>query len=238
MKQITTFIIFLYSFTSFSQQLRAIHGRLQSDDLPAIGVDIINLKTEKSTKSNNDGTFMINAKEDDIIVFVSKQYEYKRYIIDKKDLTKDLIIIHLIPIALVLDEVVVQKNELDAVSLGILSKPATTYTPAERKLFTAKSGLIDPLINLLSGRTKMLKRQVAIEKDEMALTKVETIFEDKYYTETLQIPGDYIKSFQYYLIEDTEFRKALNAKNRSMMKFLMTNLATQYLDILKNENQD
>ena len=72
-----------------------------------------------------------------------------------------------------LDEVKVQKSNIDAVSLGILTKPGKVYTPAERRLKTA-TGLyasanagtmmggsvgLDPLINWISGRTALLKSE-------------------------------------------------------------------------------
>jgi hypothetical protein len=74
-----------------------------------------------------------------------------------------------------LDEVVIRRyNNINAVSLGLFSKPKIIY--ASRKLRTAGDfkpimllGLIssmplDPLINKINGRTKRLKKEVILEK--------------------------------------------------------------------------
>ena len=54
------------------------------------------------------------------------------------------------------------------------------------------------------------------------------MFQDKYYTKTLKIPEELIKGFQYYCVEDSEFVKSLNQKNKTMSMFLMANLASVY----------
>jgi hypothetical protein len=59
------------------------------------------------------------------------------------------------------------------------------------------------------------------------------LYEDLYYINTLKIPQEYIKDFQYYLIEDPEFLAALNAKNRMLMLFLSSKLAVSYNKIVK-----
>jgi hypothetical protein len=60
-----------------------------------------------------------------------------------------------------LKEVVVNDNAgINAENLGIVPHGQKTYTPAERKLYTAKSTSVDKLINAMSGRTSMLKKEM------------------------------------------------------------------------------
>ena len=102
-------------------------------------------------------------------------------------------------------------------------------------MYTAQSSGGDKLLNAISGRTAMLKKEVAIEKKEGLLKKMEYLFDDNYYTERLKISVEDIKGFQYYCIEDAEFAVSLSSKNKTMSMFLITDLARKYLKILENE---
>ena len=64
------------------------------------------------------------------------------------------------------------------------------------------------------------------------MIKIENLFEDKYYIETLKIPEDLIKGFQYYCIEDLDFVRSLKEKNKTMSMFLIVGLASEF-----NKNQ-
>jgi hypothetical protein len=141
-----------------------------------------------------------------------------------------------------LEEVIVNKHpEINAVSLGISPKGIKQYTPAERKLATASSAKLnpqglDPLINAISGRTKMLKKELEVEKKERLLAYIGALFDDEYYGETLKIPAKYIKGFQYYCVEEEEFAKSLRSKNKAMIKLLIVPLAEKYNKIIADEN--
>ena len=66
--------------------------------------------------------------------------------------------------------------------------------------------------------------------------KLDGQFETQYYTEELKIPEAYIKGFQYFLVEEEEFVKALLAKNKTLMKYLLPKLALKYNNIINYEN--
>lgn len=198
------------------------------------GITVINLVNEKSTVSNSN--FYILAKAEDLLVFSSVNLEYHRKIIEKNDLKLDVLLIKMIPKTTELKEVIVNKHpEINAVSLGISPKGVKHYTPAERKLFTANSDPVDIVLNLMSGRTAMLKKGIEVEKKEHLLAKMDVLFKEEYYTKTLKIPVDYIKGFQYYCVEDTNFAAALKSKNKTMTEFLMGELAGKYNEIIANE---
>ena len=144
----------------------------------------------------------------------------------------------MIPKSIILKEVVVNESSITAESLGIIPYGQKKYTPAERKLYTATSGGgIDGLLNSISGRKAMLKKDIIVEKKQQLLVRIDGLFEDKYYTETLKIPSDYIKGFQYYCIDDVPFANALRAKNKTMLFFLIVKLAENYNEIIAVENK-
>jgi hypothetical protein len=110
----------------------------------------------------------------------------------------------------------------------------TKFTPAERRLYTATTGLLDPLLNLISGRTKQLHKQLDVEMKERLLARLETQFDDDYYTAKLKIPADYVRDFQYYMIEDDDFVFALKDRNRTRMQFEASRLALSYRILMRS----
>ena len=209
---------------------KLLHGKIVAEDASVSGVDVVNLGNEKVTVTNAKGEFFILAKADDILVFSSMTLEMKRMLVDEDDLKSEMITITMTPKINELNEVIVKKNAAEGISIIPGQKQ---YTPAERKLYTASSGLLDAPLNWLSGRTEMLKKEIIVERKERLLDKVGVLYEDKYYIQTLKIPEIYIDDFQRYLIEDKEFTAALKVKNRTMMLFLISKLAVNYNAIPK-----
>ena len=217
---------------------KLLHGKIVVESGHVGGVTVINLVNEKTAISDGNGEFFILAKAEDLLVFSSVNLEYYRRIIEDEDLEAEVLTIKMTAKITELEEVIVNKHpEINAVSLGISPKGIKHYTPAERRLYTASSTPIDALLNLMSGRTEMLKKGIEVEKKERLLVKIDALFEDDYYTDTLKIPSDYIKGFQYYCIEDLKLAASLGSKNKTMTMFLIVPLAEKYNEIIANENE-
>ena len=232
MKNWFVVLLFFATFCTWSQTSneKFLHGKIVADSASVARIDVVNLGNEKVTVTNNKGEFSILAKVDDILVFSSMTLEMKRMLVDEDDLKSETITIYMTPKINELNEVIVKKNAAEGISIIPGQKH---YTPAERKLYTATSGLLDAPLNWLSGRTEMLKKEIIVERKERMLNKLGVLYEDKYYIQTLKIPEIYIDDFQRYLIEDKEFAAALKVKNRTMMLFLISKLAVNYNAIPK-----
>lgn len=231
-------LILLFFQVTFGQASgeKTIHGKIVVASGTIEGVNIINLVNEKSTTSDSNGDFFILAKADDLLVFTSVNLEYHRKIMEEQDLKQDILIIKMTSKTTELNEVVVnQHSEINAVSLGISAKGIKKYTPAERRLYTATSTPGDALLNMISGRTEMLKKGIEVEKKYSLLAKIDAFFEEDYFTTTLKIPADYIKGFQFYCIENPNFADVLKTKNKTKIEFLLIPLAVKYNQILSNE---
>ena len=232
MKKWVVLLLFFSTFSLWSQDRneKLLQGIIAADDALLSGIDVVNLGNEKVTVTNSKGEFSILAKADDILVFSSKSLEMRRVLIDEDDLKSGTITVNMYPKINELNEVIVKKNPIEGVSIIPGQKQ---YTPAERKLHTATSGLLDAPISWMSGRTAMLKKEVVVERKERLLDKIGILYEDKYYIETLKVPEIYIDDFQRYIIEDKDFTAALKVKNRTMMLFLISKLAVNYNAIPK-----
>lgn len=231
-------ILFLFVQIGFAQKTvsKEILGQIFEQSTSVEAVNIINNTTQVTAVSDKNGMFSIEVKEGDVLVFSAVNLEGFRRRITAEDLNSPLLQIKMTAKEVELKEVIVNENaNITAENLGIIPSGQKKYTAAERKVYTANSTSVDKLLNGISGRTAMLKKEVIVEKKEALFRKLEYLFEDNYYTERLKISAEDIKGFQLYCIEDPEFAVSLDSKNKTMSMFLITNLARKYLIILENE---
>lgn len=246
-----SFIIFFFfiSAVGFSQssELVFLKGKIVSSIKGLSDVNVFNLRSESSTTTDEIGDYSIFVKVGDTLKFTNLQMETKRIVINDTDLAKAILVTSLVPSVINLDEVEIkQYKNINAVSLGILQKPAKVYSPAERKLRTAEEfhwyspllipigGMsVDGLINSISGRTKMLQKELKVEKKEILLLKIENQFGYDYFIQKLKIPKENVRGFWYYAVDDGRLETALNAKNKTKASFIFAELAIQYLDLQK-----
>lgn len=212
---------------------RLLKGKVtaNADDLD--GIYVINKQTEQLSITERGGYFSIMAKEGDSLMFSSIQFEGKNVGVAAADFEQELFFVKLETMVHQLNEVTIVKyDHINAVAMGIISKPAKKYTPAERKLRTAGDfktkdliGIVaggmeaDPILNALSGRTAMLKKEVEVEKKEFMISMLEDMFDEKYVIEKLKIPLLYVKGFRYYVVENDKFVNILKTANVFLRDF-------------------
>jgi hypothetical protein len=215
---------------------KEIFGQIFEQSTSVEGVNIINNNTQVATVSDVNGMFSIVVKKGDVLVFSSVNLEPLKRRITADDLNSSSLVIKMTAKQIELKEVVVNENaNITAENLGIIPHGQKKYTPAERKVYTATSTSVDKVINAISGRTKMLKKEVKVEKKEALFRKIEYLFEEAYYTDRLKIPLEHIKGFQLYCVDNAEFAVSLDTKNKTMSMFLITRLAQEYLTIIEHE---
>ena len=223
---------------SFGQavNIKEIQGQIFEQSTSVDGVNIINNNTQVATVSDVNGLFSIVVREGDVLVFSSVNLEPLKRRITAEDLASNLLVIKMSAKEIELKEVIVNENaNITAENLGIIPKGQKKYTPAERKVYTATSTSVDKILNAISGRTSMLKKEVKVEQKEGLFRKLEYLFEEAYYTDRLKIPLEHIKGFQLYCVDSPEFAVSLNTKNKTMSMFLITGLAQEYLKIIEHE---
>jgi hypothetical protein len=246
------FVFFFWAQLAISQGSaeKWIKGQVSSNGSPLEGINITNVTTKVMVVSDSYGAFSILVKDGDILIFSAVDYENLRKYINNKEFKMGNVIVDLTPKSIQLDEVIINENPgITAENMGIIPRNQIKLTPAERRLQTAGDfkpihllGLlggmlaVDPILNAINGRTKMLKKEVKVEKNEFLMVKMEGMFEDKYYMETLKIPEEYIKGFQYYCIENPDFARSLNEKNKTMSMFLIVGLASSFNKNRENTN--
>lgn len=233
---------------SQAEDRTVLNGRITANSADLEGVYVINAQTEVMAATNDLGAFSILAKPGDELVFSSIQFKENRVLLQPENFCDVTFSVRLNVIMHQLQEVVVKNyNGINAVALGIIPSGQKKYTEAERKLHTATDldahvGLggsvsVDPLLNFFSGRTAMLKKEVAVEKKEFFMKLLERMFSLDHFIDRLKIPAEYVKGFEYYAVENDKFTVILNSKNRTSTEFLLGELAVKYKEIIARENK-
>jgi hypothetical protein len=234
------FIIGLLFWVPFIFSQTTIKGKVVVKEQSAEGIHITNLVSEKATITNENGEFSIQVEEGDLLVFSAVHLNYWRRSISTNDIKNGFIEVGMTPKVSELEEVVLTEyTKINAKELGIINYTPKKLTPAERRLYTATSGggiiPLDPIINWITGRTKMLKKEIEVEKRERMLEWLNNNFEDESFIHTFKIPFEYVDGFKFYVVEDLDLAQAIQAKNKNRVAFLLGELAQDFLTYL-NEN--
>ena len=255
MSKVVCIFFILVASKAFAQEPGPVKlsGKVIADMSNLEGVYVINLKTEKAAITEKGGYFSIPAVVGDTLMFSAVQFKGIRIVLTQKHFENDFLFVKMEPIMNQLKEVIVRRgyDNINAVSLGIIPKGQKSYTAAERKLYTATdlnasaslSGMAggsisaDPLLNFISGRTGMLKKQLEVEKKESYLKQLEKLFDIDHFVNRLKIPSEYVKGFEYFAVENIKFTKILDSKNITTIEFLLGELATKYNEIIASENK-
>ena len=234
-------LLFLSFLGGFSQTF--LKGKVMSDASNLDKISVINLTNLKNTMTEKGGFFTILAKVTDTLVFSGVQIKGMQIVLKPSDFSENLFFVKLKQQITMLDEVYIKNYaEINAVSLGIIPFRTKSYTPAQRRLRTAAAPFVslyagamaggsvgvDPIINFISGRTALLKKELSVENKERLQEKIENLYEEDFFIKTLKIPVEYIKGFQIYVIDDQRLISSIKYKNKTMTAFLLGDLAEKY----------
>lgn len=248
-------LLLLYIFfplVVLSQNDSIVSGKIVSESSLLEGIHVINLSKRNGAVTDSRGYFQIKAKVSDTLQFSAVNLKATRHILKAGDFSNDLLLIKMESLITELEEVaIINYKNINAVALGIVPANQKTYTPAERKLAAAGDfkwysplliplgGMsVDGLINSISGRTAMLKKELVVERKELLQAKTSDYFERKYFVETLKIPDEFVDGFLFYIVENEKFVNAMKDKNKTMATFVLSELAVEYLKLKELETSN
>ncbi|WP_235817904.1 carboxypeptidase-like regulatory domain-containing protein [Formosa haliotis] len=247
----------------FSQAVE-IFGKVHSA-LDVENIHVINNTSKLFTITNSKGEFKIYAKLNDTLVFSSIQYKSKHIVVDADAYQKRKLEIDLEEQVNQLDEVVVGKiltgdllydiNNSDAersinfYDLGIPGYTGRQRTQSERLLATAGEfkpimliGIVaggmplDPIINEISGRTKMLKKRVRLEAKNDLLRKIKSDLSDDFFS-VYELDETLKTDFFYFCLESTDFYERCNgAKDVEILEYLKEKLVAYKKNLSSTTN--
>jgi len=233
------FLLFFFLISTFvgAQSLfsKKIEGRVYSNDGDVAATTVQNISTNKATITDIDGFFQIRANLNDTLLFSAVQFKKKEIVVSREILQQRLFNVKLEDALTELDEVVVTPYNLSgditkdigvlktepvvtASTLGLPNAYVLPITKAERELFEATSGSglipLNPILNGISGRTKMLKKRVARNKLYSRTERVKEFYADSLFRIDLKIPEEKIDDLLYFCEVDTAFQTIVDTHDR------------------------
>lgn len=213
------FILFLISPCFLAAQDSFMKGQIYADSISEYQVNIININQKTGSVSKSNGEYKIKANPGDSILFTSLQHRTYTIKVEENHLnSSNSIFLEL------------QVNELPEVTLnsydlsGDLSKDVDQVRvifidqrqfgfgvprqldKIDREIYTANTSgggvPLTPLLNWISGETKMLKKRKENTLVQYNKIKVLRHVSADLITEDLSIPQMYIEDFAYFCAED------------------------------------
>lgn len=245
----TTSVVFVIvlGIQKILAQTETISGVVESNT-NVENIHVINKTAQVFTVTDNRGQFLIMAKLNDTIVFSSIQHQQKEVVISKEMMLSKALFVLLQEQINELDEVLVGKvltgnlqldinniegkppiNFYDVGIPGFTGKPATQ---SERRLHEAGEfkpamllGLflgyvpLNPILNGISGRTKMLKDRVELEKRVALILQIKDRLGKSFFNR-YPLDDDSKMDFFYFVQKMNTFYQPV--KMKPILKFLYT----------------
>ncbi len=217
--------------TLFTKQ---IEGRVYSESGDVAATHVLNITYDKASITDLNGFFSITANLNDTLVFSAIQFKKKTMVVTQNVLESKFLYVPLEDALNELDEVIVMPYNLTgdmtldldrmeiepvvtASTLGLPNAYVKMPTRAERELFAATANpfmSFDPLINAITGRTKMLKERIARNKKYQRTQRVRAFYADSLYSTEFKIPENKIDDFMYFCEVDAAFQTLVDSHDR------------------------
>ncbi len=227
--KILSIVFLLYSKFCLSQ---TINGKIVSNNYAVSNVEVINSNSRALSFSDAKGNFSIDAKTSDILVFVAKNYELKKIVLNHLIVNDKDLIVELELKAEELNEVVVSKipsiklSSNQKYQVGTLDKyglEKSAYTPKVIgvNMGTVENGMnfirIGKLIGSLFKKEKKSTEKSIINFKDYAKSNCN----ENYFLNSLNLKKDEIELFLNYCEADPKSKKVTESNNiLSMMDFL------------------
>ena len=228
-------LVLLLPILGTSQSTKQLTGKVIAKDKDVTGVVVQNSTTKKATITDVDGSFTIRVALNDTLVFSALQFKRKVLPITPTFFNATFLTITLEEFVNELEGVVVQpynlsgrlgsdvvglnlEKDVSAEALGLPNAHVRVITQSERKLYEATSGggliPLNPILNAISGRTKMLKNRVNIDNTYARTQRVQEFYADSIFKADLKIPYEKIDDFMYFCEVDSVFQATVDTHDK------------------------
>lgn len=226
------------------QEVKVIKGVLVADSTDIVSIHVLNKSLGRFTITNEEGAFAIRARVNDTLVFSAVQFRKEELIITPAIYNQGFVKVKLVLKVNELEEVTLRPHNLSGdlskdlqqvdqekivtgVSLGLPNQYVKERTQTERRIYEARTGSgiipLNPILNAISGRTKRLKQQLKLERKAAQQLSVMNSFERRVYSETFNIPDEYIEGFIIYCSLDQDFERIRQRSDQlAMLEYLQT----------------
>ena len=248
----------------FAQEgdVKILQGKVISADKDVVGVVVQNVTTQDAVITDLDGNFSIRVRVNDTLLFSAVHflrkslpvtealYSSKFVEVPMQEFVNELREVVVTPYNLTgdlskdIDRVTLEKD-VSAEALNLPNAHGRIPTQSERRLQQATAGKfnvgmllsppLDPLINAITGRTKMLKNRVKVDKTYAQTQQVQGFYTDSLFVSTLKIPMEKIDDFMYFCEVDETFQAAIKSEDKLQILNVMIQKSRAYRE---NNNLD
>lgn len=216
------------------QLFNKLEGRIYSQGGDVAATHVLNITSNRFTIADEQGFFEIPVRLYDTLMFSAVQFKQKKVVVTLEVLEQNFLLVQMEDALTELSEVVVRLYNLSgdlsrdagsmkteevitASTLGLPNAYVKSPTQAERELYAATANPImsvDPLINAITGRTKMLKNRVERNNTYARTERVREFYVDSLYNNELKIPEERIDDLLYFCEVDTAFQAIVDTHDR------------------------
>lgn len=218
-KLLTTISFLTYQF-SISQTEKLLKGKVFSETTFLKNVEVINKTAKTSTRTNELGEFSILAKEQDSLLFFSKDYLFIRLKLTLKDLDKSYLIVEMTQKAEELENVVVSRSVFNKTDLKTITNNREEINKIKiRKQFddvttkvTVYDGKIKNAINLSYPIFDKPKKKIESREDHFKKLTVASCPPD-FFIKNLKITPEEKEIFLNFCNADPKSKTLLEKSN-------------------------
>ncbi len=239
-------------------QMKTINGKIVIDDEEdhsVEGINIFNLRSKTSSKTDEKGQFSIYTKIGDTIQFDRLGLVSRQIIVHPDLYARAYAEVHMNIEVIELNTAMVNPLRMDRFSdesdmtylyrsLGIrkkLYKEALPKVVRDKKdLYKFQVGqILKPveLIGHLNGYYRKKRNLDFYENEAYFATKIKDYFPNDYFTDELKIPAEKIENFINYTIQRTNIKDMVNPERYFDIGLILEEYAPKYLNELQQTNE-
>ncbi|MDA9335503.1 carboxypeptidase-like regulatory domain-containing protein [Flavobacteriaceae bacterium] len=200
------------------------------------GIHVINKTAYRYATTDQNGFFIIEAKPSDSLYFSSIQYIPKTIVLSAQNISTKSITVTLSESINALDEVLIgtlltgdlnsdignsdAKRPIDFYDLGIPGYTGPRMNLTERRLYDADHGVlytglglnVNKLLNRITGRTKMLKEHVKLDKDKQTIRRIKEIIAPLFFINH-ELEKEKRMEFYFFCADAPDFQERCRGKS-------------------------
>lgn len=231
MSKITSVLFLFISFLGFSQTEKFISGKISYQDSFQKNIDVINFNTKKITQTNELGQFTIEAKVNDVLIFMSENFIDQKYKLTSEDFEKNKLIIKLAEKPIPLEEVEIQQIKqikVAAVSyndakISKIQKDAAT--PKVNEVYTGEmiNGVDFMQVGRMIGKLFKSKKPKDIKAEPIPFKDyAQANFNPTFFTKTLKLKPEETGRFLEYCQTDPKSKTVTDGNDElAILEFLL-----------------
>lgn len=238
------FLLFAFCFftsLSFSQTTtrgaaesnvaKLIYGKVSFQDSYQKNVDVINYTTKRVTQTSELGEFMIEAKINDVLVFMSDAFADQKYTVTEEDYKKGTVTIKLTENPILLKEIEITqlkaiKAEMSQTDIKTARIQKDARTPRNKEIYTGEieNGVDFVMIGKMIGKLFKNKNKEA-RKAEPTISFTDYAkenFDQSFFVNTLKIKPSETGRFLQYCEADPKSKDVIKTNDElEILEFLM-----------------